>query len=74
MTGSDRMREAQLADALSAGEYGATRVSLLKDGSTLRVAFGRKSANGESKYFLAVHLSPEAVQSLKEQLDDLGAR
>lgn len=55
-----------------AGEYGATTVELFRDGSTLRIAFGRNDSGGHKVYTGAVLLSKEAVIELKRQLEELG--
>lgn len=60
--------EKQLADRMGAGEYGATKVLVVKDGSMVRLSFGRTGWNGQSHYYAGVMLSPEALASLKEQL------
>lgn len=58
-------------DVVGAGEYGATVVILSKDGSMLRMAFGRNSENGGEMIYGAVLLSPEAQEQLKAQLEAL---
>jgi len=50
-----------------AGEYGATTVDVTKDGSSLRIAFGRNQDGGKV-FYGAMILSPEAVTELKQQL------
>lgn len=65
---AQRQNELALADLMGAGEYGATRVLVVPDGSLVRLNFGRTRANGQSYYFAGVLLSPEALASLKEQL------
>lgn len=58
-------------DITSAGEYGATRVTLTKDGSSYRIATGRSGAHGNEVYFGAFTLSKEAFESLKQQIAEL---
>jgi hypothetical protein len=67
----DTIQNQPAANALSVGEYGATKVVATKDGSMVRLAFGREGSHGPV-FYLAVLLSPEAVASLKGQLDTLG--
>jgi len=55
----------------AAGEYGATTVSVTRDGSNTRIAFGRNGDGGSKVYYGAMILSPEAVLELKEQLAHL---
>lgn len=60
-----------------AGEYGATRVMLTRDGSSARLAFGRNEPTVSSLesypvYHGAVILSAEALKELKSQIDALG--
>ncbi len=50
-----------------AGEYGATTVDVTKDGSALRIAFGRNAPSGKV-FYGAMILSPEAALELEEQL------
>lgn len=61
----------QTQDLYGAGEYGATKVALTKDGSAVRFAFGRNGDAGPV-YFGAVILSAEAAAELKQQLTNLG--
>jgi len=68
VTVSDSERRA--ADHLLAGEYGATRIVVVKDGLCVRIAFGRNGIDGPI-FTGAVMLSPEALESLKEQIRDL---
>lgn len=53
------------------GEYGATTVKLTKDGSSLRLAFGRRGPGPSRVYYGAVLLTPEAIEELKSQLAEL---
>lgn len=50
------------------GEYGATTVHVTKDGSMLRIAFGRRGQMGEKHIYGAVLLSPEAAEELASQI------
>ncbi len=63
--------EGNTPDIIGAGEYGATTVSVARDGSMLRIAFGRNASTGNKVYTGAVLLSEEAVLELKKQLADL---
>jgi len=61
-----------VSNILHAGEYGATKVEVTKDGSMTRIAFGRNQpARGDGIFYSAVLLSPEAIESLKAQLEDI---
>ena len=62
--------DAEKANQILAGEFGATRVHATKNGSLTRIAFGRDGAHGPV-YYAGILLSPEAVASLKEQLNGL---
>ena len=53
---------------MGSGEYGATTVQVTKDGSTLRLAFGRNGAGDQKVYYGAVLLTQEAVAELRQQL------
>ena len=56
---------------LGAGEYGASRVVVTKDGSIFRVAFGRNNpTSGQPVFYSAVFLSVEAAKELLEQLNE----
>ena len=63
--------ERRAADDLAAGEYGATKIVVTRDGSCIRIAFGRNGVAG-AIFTGAVLLSPEAVASLREQLAEIG--
>ncbi len=56
----------------AAGEYGATTVSVTTDGGCLRIAFGRNGLGEVKVWHGAVILSPEAIEELKKQIEDLG--
>lgn len=58
------------AERLAAGEYGATRAILIRDGSCVRLVFGRNGRHG-TVFTGAVLLSPEAVEELKEQIKEI---
>lgn len=58
------------AERLSAGEYGATKVVVSRDGSSVRIAFGRNGVSGPV-FTGAVMLSPEAFDALKEQINEI---
>lgn len=58
---------------VEAGEYGATTVALTRDGTNLRLAFGRNDLDGTKTYYGAVLLTQEAVAELKEHLEALGS-
>jgi len=58
----------RVSNNLFTGEYGATKVEVSKDGSMTRIAFGRKGG-ADGIYYVAVLLSPEAMEDLKSQLD-----
>ena len=60
-----------IPDITAAGEYAATTVELSKDGSSLRIAFGRKGNHG-AVYHGAAVLTAEAIAELKEKLSLLG--
>ena len=60
-----------IPDITATGEYVATRVELNKDGSSLRIAFGRNGNNGPV-YLGAAILTAEAIAELKEKLTLLG--
>ena len=62
---------ADIPEVTTAGEYGATTVALSADGSSLRIAFGRRGNNGPV-YHGAVILTTEAVRELKQKLEDFG--
>lgn len=71
MDEQQRLQELALADHMGAGEYGATRVLVVQDGSLVRIAFGRTGATGKSHYYAGVLLSADAVKSLQDQLESL---
>ena len=62
----------QIAEAFSNGEYGATRVALNRDGSSVRLVFGRTAQGGGPAYYGAIMLSAEALQELKAEMLRLG--
>lgn len=68
MSASDIDRNA--AEHLSVGEYGATKVVVSRDGSCVRIAFGRNGIHAPV-FTGAVMLSPEAFESLREQIKDI---
>lgn len=55
-------------EVYGSGEYGATTIHVTRDGSMLRIAFGRNGPAGEKLIYGAVLLSPEAEAQLREQL------
>lgn len=57
-----------------AGEYGATRVMLTRDGTSFRLAFGRNDplSSGGAAFHGAVILSADALEELKSQIAALG--
>lgn len=57
-------------DILGAGEYGATRVAVTRDGSMVRIAVGRNGQNGPV-YHGGFLLSQEAFEELKRQIQVL---
>jgi hypothetical protein len=62
--------ERNIAETLQVGEYGATRVVLSRDGSCVRMAFGRNGRHGPV-FTGAVLLSPEAFKSLCDQVEEM---
>ncbi len=56
---------------IGGGEYGATTVHVTKDGSMLRIAFGRRDQMNVKVIYGAVLLSPEAAEELISQLSTL---
>ena len=58
------------AEHLNMGEYGATKVVVSRDGSLVRLAFGRSGLSGPV-FTGAVLLAPEAIESSKAQLAEL---
>lgn len=55
----------------AAGEYGATQVAVTRDGSAVRIAFGRRDGLKGDIFTGAVMLTDEAFESLKEQIEQL---
>lgn len=60
----------QPPDLLGAGEYGATRVAVTRDGSMVRIAVGRNGPNGPI-YHGGFLLSQEALEELQRQIQAL---
>lgn len=71
MTEVERAIERKRTEQPAAGEYGASRVFVNEDGGNVRISFGRSNSDSSSTYYLAVHLTPDAIRSLKEQLGGL---
>lgn len=58
-------------EVTAAGEYGASSVAVARDGSLIRVAFGRQG-DGGVVYHGAVLLAEEAARELFGKLKALG--
>ena len=56
------------SNLLGAGEYGATQVSVMADGSLTRIVFGRTGPKGFPVFHLGVLLSREAAIALRDHL------
>jgi hypothetical protein len=62
---------ADIPEVTAAGEYAATTVALSLDGTSLRIAFGRKGNHGAVFHGAAI-LTAEAIKDLRDQLQRLG--
>ena len=65
------LRVSNIPEITAAGEYAATTIELTRDGSSVRLAFGRKGEFGPVYHGAAI-LTVEAVQELKDKLLGLG--
>ena len=64
-------KPSHISSSLSVGEYGATAVEANRDGSCLRLAFGRTGPGGNPEFYTAIMLSPEAIGQLKKIVESL---
>lgn len=64
-------KPSSITENMSAGEYGATRVAVSRDGSAFRIAFGRSGAGSNAVYYSAVLMTREAAIELRDLLNEI---